>query len=466
MVVCSHCGRESRAADRFCQYCGQQLDPSNGHLVAAFAPHYVGASGEAAEWQGQLADAPAVSSSDSQPSQDVSHAPAQPQPSSHTARLLVRQVPDTTDGHADSAADAAGREYQLDNGDVAIGRAPSCEVVLDGDQLASRRHALLRHKGENYSIVDLGSSNGTYVNDLEIREATVLKDGDIITIGAHEIVFSTSPASPNASVPGAAIAAMPVAPLGETDPSASAVNAPLFSTPAVSSASDDHLIFAGADGVSPEAPVEDERAQPFDAASAESDAPVASGAVDADIQPVAAAESSAEQVPADVAGAADEGNSEAAAGGVAAGLTGAAAAPSNLEGLRAQLAEISAALARKADEEARTADRLRATLAEARDRLAALSGQRVMPVEHAGVEDAPAPSANVSELVSVARQAAENPRHLDYLTSLASHAGEIAAVLEVLEARHASAQPSGSNADVLDALDEVRARLDDALKQH
>ncbi len=434
MVVCSHCGRESRAADRFCQYCGQQLDPSNGHLVAAFAPHYAGASGEAGEWQGPLADAPAVSSSDAPSGQDVSHASSQPsQPSSH-ARLLVRQIPDTSDERHASAPDAAEREYQLESGgDVAIGRAPSCEVVLEGDQLASRRHALLRRKGDDYTIVDLGSSNGTYVNDLEIREATVLKDGDIITIGGHEIVFSTSPASPHASIPGVAIGAAPAAPLGETDPSTSAVNTPpIFTMPAPASVFDDQLILEGAEAVSPEA---------------------------------APAESGAPEATAETAGAAHEGISEAGAGSIAPGLAGVAAAPSNLEGLRAQLAEISAALARKADEEARTADRLRATLTEARDRLATLSEQRGLPAEHATVEDASAPAANVSELVSVARQAAENPRHLDYLTSLAAHAGELAAALEALEAHQASAQPSGSNADVLDALDEVRARLDDALSQ-
>jgi hypothetical protein len=369
--------------------------------------------------------------------------------------LLVRRIPDTSDERHDSTPDAAEREYQLESGDVAIGRAPSCEVVLEGDQLASRRHALLRRKGEDYTVVDLGSSNGTYVNDLEIREATALKDGDVITIGGHEIGFSTSPASPHASIPGAAIAAAPAAPLGETDPSTSAVNTPpIFSMPVPASAIDDQLILDGVVAVPPDAAVEDAGALPVDVAPAEeSGASEATGMSAASVPPVAA-ESSEAYAPADRAGA------------TLPALAGVAAAPSNLEGLRVQLAEISAALARKADEEARTADRLRATLADARDRLATLSEQRGLPAERANVEGAPAPSANVSELVSVARQAAENPRHLDYLTTLAAHASEIAAALEALEAHQASAQPSGSNADVLDALDEVRARLDDALSQH
>lgn len=454
MVVCSHCGRESRAADRYCQYCGQQLDPGNGHLVAAVAPRYAGANGEAPEWQGPLADASAAPSSGQYSGHEVSQTPSRP--SSH-ARLVVRQMPETSDESHASAPDADAREYQLDGGDVAIGRAPSCDVVLEGDQLASRRHALLRRTGDVYTIVDLGSSNGTYVNDLEIREATALKDGDVITIGAHEIAFSTAQASPYASIPGAAIAATPAAPLGETDPSASAVNSPVVSVPPQSDAVDDQLISAVSE--SPEAPAEDASAQSF-----LSDVVLPSDTRDAaEAEEAAAAESSAEYPPVKAPDPAQAGASTGAAAGAAVATT--PAAMSDLEALRAQLADISAALARKADEEARAADRLRATLAEARDRLATLAEQRVQQPEQTAPEDAPASAANVSELVTLARQAADNPRHLDYLTSLAAHAGEIAAALESLEAHQANIQASGGNAEVLDALHELRVRLDAALEQ-
>lgn len=452
MVVCSHCGRESRAADRFCQYCGQQLDPGNGHLVAALAPHYASTSGEQAGWQGPLAEAASASSSVDHSSQGVSPMPFQPP--SH-ARLIVRQVPETAAEGPGSTTNAEGREYLLDGGDVAIGRAPSCDVVLEGDQLASRRHALLRSKGAVYTVVDLGSSNGTYVNDLEIREATALKDGDVITIGAHEIVFSTAPASPHASVPGAALAGTLAAPLGATDPSTSAVNAPLVA--AESGVVDEQPVPDVADAVSPEANADDAGAE-----QAESDAAEAPDVSDAD-SVATAVESNVENVPVEVAGPDGAGRDEAQA--VALVPAHAATAASDLEGLRAQLADIGAALARKADEEARAADRLRATLAEARDRIAALSEQRAKQAEQEEQEEAPVSAANVSELVSVARQAAENPRHLDYLTSFAAHAGEIAAALEALEAYQASATSSSDTTELLDVLDELRVRLDDALTQ-
>lgn len=459
MVVCSHCGRESRAADRFCQYCGQQLDSGNGHLVAAFAPHYADANSEPLGWQGPLAETASAPSAVQDSSQDLGQ--MSPQPPTH-ARLIVRQLPDASGGDLAAASEGAVREYQLNGGDIAIGRAPSCDIVLEGDQLASRRHALLRHKDNAYTVVDLGSSNGTYVNDLEIREATVLKEGDVITIGAHEIVFSTAPASPHASVPGGALAGAPAAPLGETDPSASAVNAPPFSAPAESAAVAPEAIAADA-VLSPDSRTADQQEGDVADVSAASDA----GAAPA----IAAVESSAENTPVEGAGSEDTGSSEAepasAADAVAVATPPppAATATSDLEGLRAQLADISTALARKADEEARAADRLRATLAEARDRLAALSEQRAQQLEQSAAADVPVPAANVGELVSVARQAAENPRHLDYVTSFAAHASEIAAALEALEAHQASASQSTDNAELLDVLDELRTRLDDALNQ-
>lgn len=485
MAVCSHCGRDSRSGDRFCQYCGQQLDLGKAQLVAASAPRYASATGEPpVDWQGPLADAPAVPSAGQQDGDDPSPSPDQPHQLPRLARLVVRPLLETPDGDHHVVPDAPGREYQLDDSDIAIGRAPSCDIVLEGDQLASRRHALLRRRGAVYTIVDLGSSNGTYVNDLEIREATALKDGDVITIGAHELTFSTAPASPHASIPGAALAASSSgASLGETDPSASAVNPAIFSPPASNGQwlPADHVIALDAAPAPAEAPPEDvvapDSAVPADsldigdsedvlvvpADDAHADAPDQAEASDESDAPPASDEAAvpveapAEAAPAFAVASAGEGSVAAlSATSVATGAT-------NLEELRAQLADIGTALARKADEEARAAGRLRTALAEARDRLAALSAQTAQQ-EQSPADDASVPAANVSELVSIARQAAENPRHLDYLTGLAARAGEIAAVLEALEARQTGAQSAASNAEVLDVLNELRARLDDALK--
>ena len=53
---------------------------------------------------------------------------------------------------------------------------------------ASRRHAEIRRDGADFVIVDLGSTNGTLVNDQQVAEAT-LEDGDRITIGRTVLEF-------------------------------------------------------------------------------------------------------------------------------------------------------------------------------------------------------------------------------------------------------------------------------------
>jgi pSer/pThr/pTyr-binding forkhead associated (FHA) protein len=72
-----------------------------------------------------------------------------------------------------------------------IGRGEGCEVLLpEDDPAVSRRHALLeRDKDGNWSIVDLGSRNGTTINSAPIEDRQVLKDGDAIAIGKSKIVL-------------------------------------------------------------------------------------------------------------------------------------------------------------------------------------------------------------------------------------------------------------------------------------
>jgi diguanylate cyclase (GGDEF)-like protein len=64
---------------------------------------------------------------------------------------------------------------------VEIGRGSSCELILDADSV-SRRHARVERFGGGHKIVDLGSTNGTYVNGARLAEH-ILKDGDRVQIG-------------------------------------------------------------------------------------------------------------------------------------------------------------------------------------------------------------------------------------------------------------------------------------------
>jgi two-component system, NtrC family, sensor kinase len=69
----------------------------------------------------------------------------------------------------------------------AIGRDPSCQVVIEDEQ-ASRRHAEIVEQDDGWWVKDLKSTNGTIVNDKIIVE-TRINDGDCIRVGNHRMIF-------------------------------------------------------------------------------------------------------------------------------------------------------------------------------------------------------------------------------------------------------------------------------------
>ena len=80
-----------------------------------------------------------------------------------------------------------GREFGVEGQTTVIGRSSECDVVL-GDPNVSRRHAEIRRLGRGYSLVDLGSTNGTEVNGQRVTE-TSLMNGDVIAVGTTQITF-------------------------------------------------------------------------------------------------------------------------------------------------------------------------------------------------------------------------------------------------------------------------------------
>jgi hypothetical protein len=80
-----------------------------------------------------------------------------------------------------------GRRVGIADEIVTIGRLPECAITLD-DPNVSRRHAQVRRDGSNVLVVDLGSTNGTKVNGLAVREHR-LSPGDSITIGTTTLRF-------------------------------------------------------------------------------------------------------------------------------------------------------------------------------------------------------------------------------------------------------------------------------------
>ncbi|MCG5052390.1 MAG: diguanylate cyclase [Myxococcales bacterium] len=74
-----------------------------------------------------------------------------------------------------------GRKYNLESQNLVLGRSSKCDIQIDQESV-SRAHSKIMNQGKTIRIRDLGSTNGTYVNDEQIEERT-LTDGDLIKIG-------------------------------------------------------------------------------------------------------------------------------------------------------------------------------------------------------------------------------------------------------------------------------------------
>jgi hypothetical protein len=81
-----------------------------------------------------------------------------------------------------------GQEILLNQDVVTLGRALSCQVVIDSD-FASRRHAQIIRRDQVYWLKDLGSKNGTLLDGEPVTAEVLLNDGAEIRIGEAVFVF-------------------------------------------------------------------------------------------------------------------------------------------------------------------------------------------------------------------------------------------------------------------------------------
>jgi pSer/pThr/pTyr-binding forkhead associated (FHA) protein len=86
-----------------------------------------------------------------------------------------------------SGGGRAGEAYVLERERLTIGRSPDADIFLD-DVTVSRRHAELVRRGQGFTIEDLGSLNGTFVNRRRVERDT-LEDGDEVQIGKYKLTF-------------------------------------------------------------------------------------------------------------------------------------------------------------------------------------------------------------------------------------------------------------------------------------
>src|SRR5947209_3643155 len=97
----------------------------------------------------------------------------------------------------------ANQEIELTADAMTVGRGSSCQIQVT-DAGVSSKHAKVWCENNQFYVMDLGSTNGTYVNDKDVdREA--LSDGDVVTLGMTKAEFHGREAEgpPRAGCPGA-----------------------------------------------------------------------------------------------------------------------------------------------------------------------------------------------------------------------------------------------------------------------
>lgn len=149
-VYCNNCGHRNPAGSNFCSSCGQPLervsdDPSTITFSLDQQP-----GGE--EIQVELDDV-------------------------GTGGVLVA-----------TRGPNAGSEFALEHVITTIGRHPESDIFLD-DVTVSRRHVEVERTPSAYVVRDVGSLNGTYVNQVIIEADTPLTNGDEVQVGRFKLVF-------------------------------------------------------------------------------------------------------------------------------------------------------------------------------------------------------------------------------------------------------------------------------------
>ena len=144
-IYCPECGFQSPEAATYCSRCGALLVRENvGETTLSLGPDDL----------------------ETVPSRESIDGPA----------LVVR-----------SGGGRAGESFEAIGDRALIGRSPDCDVFLD-DVTVSRRHAELVRDASVYTIRDLGSLNGTFVNRRR-SESAVLEDDDEVQVGKYRMTF-------------------------------------------------------------------------------------------------------------------------------------------------------------------------------------------------------------------------------------------------------------------------------------
>ena len=153
-MFCNQCGHRNPPGSNFCRSCGAALDGGGEDEATTITFMPLEAAGEVntAEVSVTLDEIP-----------------------EGLGMLVVKRGPN------------AGSKFVMENDVTRVGRHPDSDIFLD-DITVSRRHAEVHRADHGYSVKDVGSLNGTYLNRERIEEAP-LANGDELQIGKFRLVF-------------------------------------------------------------------------------------------------------------------------------------------------------------------------------------------------------------------------------------------------------------------------------------
>lgn len=154
-MYCTNCGHKNPEGSNFCSSCGAAL----AEVKAGDTNTFTFVPGEL---ETELEDEVHISPEELDGGRGV---------------LIVKRGPN------------AGSKFFLDSDVVQVGRHPDSHIFLD-DITVSRRHSEIRREGSAFSLHDVGSLNGTYVNRERVETAE-LRSGDEIQVGKFKLVFLT-----------------------------------------------------------------------------------------------------------------------------------------------------------------------------------------------------------------------------------------------------------------------------------
>jgi pSer/pThr/pTyr-binding forkhead associated (FHA) protein len=169
MPVCTRCGHRNAETSRFCSNCGAPLRGGAPAERASETTSTISISGLEA-YDSETTGQTALPSLTPEAQAAVDALPL------GSALLVVRRGPNS------------GSRFLLDGDLTTAGRHPQSDIFLD-DVTVSRRHVEFRRAADgSFTVADVGSLNGTYVNREPI-DAVRLTNGDEVQIGKYRLVF-------------------------------------------------------------------------------------------------------------------------------------------------------------------------------------------------------------------------------------------------------------------------------------